>query len=77
MGDPPVDVRFGNDQYIQCTTVTTEPNQSLPVFANPDVPVSIRNYYEHRYVSARLSSVHNIDMNDHPATSTFSALLDL
>jgi dedicator of cytokinesis protein 3 len=50
MGDPPVDVRFGNDLYIQCTVVTPEPNRSLPIFTNPDVPVSVRNYYEHRRV---------------------------
>ncbi|KAF5370873.1 hypothetical protein D9758_002073 [Tetrapyrgos nigripes] len=50
-GDPPVDIRFGNDQYIQCTAVTPEPNRELPVFANPDVPISIRTYYEHSAVN--------------------------
>jgi len=50
MGDPPVDIRFGNDQYIQCTSVTPEPNRSLSVFTNPDVPLSVRTYYEHRFV---------------------------
>ncbi|KZT27977.1 cytoplasmic protein [Neolentinus lepideus HHB14362 ss-1] len=46
MGDPPVDIRFGTDQYIQCTAVNPEPNRSLPVFTNPDVPVPVRTYYE-------------------------------
>jgi dedicator of cytokinesis protein 3 len=47
-GDPPVDIRYGNDQYIQCTAVTPEPNRNLPVFTNPDVPLAVRTYYEHR-----------------------------
>lgn len=50
MGDPPVDIRFGNDQYIQCTAVTPEPNRNLPIFTNPDVPLPVRTYYEHRCV---------------------------
>jgi dedicator of cytokinesis protein 3 len=47
-GDPPVDIRFGNDQYIQCTAVIPEPNRTLPIFTSPDVPLSVRTYYEHR-----------------------------
>ncbi|EPQ57371.1 hypothetical protein GLOTRDRAFT_137711 [Gloeophyllum trabeum ATCC 11539] len=47
MGDPPVDIRFGTDQYIQCTAVVPEPNRTLPVFTNLDVPVPVRTYYEH------------------------------
>jgi len=47
-GDPPVDIRFGSEQYIQCSTVTPEPKQDLPVFTNPDVPIAVRTYYEHR-----------------------------
>ncbi|KAI0633627.1 cytoplasmic protein [Trametes polyzona] len=47
MGDPPVDIRFGNDQYIQCTAVTPEPRRELPIFTNPDVPPQVRAYYEH------------------------------
>ena len=47
-GDPPVDVRFGTDQYIQVTAVSAEPNRSLPIFTCPDVPPAIRSYYEHR-----------------------------
>jgi hypothetical protein len=50
MGDPPVDVRFGNDQYIQCTAVTPEPNRESAIFTNPDVPVQVRTHYEHWYV---------------------------
>ncbi|CAL1708002.1 unnamed protein product [Somion occarium] len=47
MGDPPIEIRFGNDQYIQCTAVTPEPNRELAIFTNPDVASQIRNYYEH------------------------------
>ncbi|KZT04604.1 cytoplasmic protein [Laetiporus sulphureus 93-53] len=47
MGDPPVDIRFGTDQYIQCTAVTPEPERDLPIFTNPDVSPQIRAYYEH------------------------------
>jgi len=47
LGDPPVDIRFGSDQYIQCSMVTPEPNRELPVFTNPDVPDAVRTYYEH------------------------------
>ncbi|KAG2121394.1 hypothetical protein BD769DRAFT_1479223 [Suillus cothurnatus] len=44
--DPTADQRFGNDQYIQCTAVTPEPDRSLSIFTSPDVPLAIRNYYE-------------------------------
>ena len=47
-GDPPVDIRFGGDQYIQCSPVTPEPDQTLPIFTNSDVPIAVRTYYEHR-----------------------------
>lgn len=47
-GDPPLDIRFGHDQYIQCTAMTPEPNRELPIFTNPDVPTQIRSYYEHK-----------------------------
>ena len=46
VGDPPVDIRFGSDQYIQCSTVTPEPNRDLPIFTNPDVSGAVRTYYE-------------------------------
>ncbi|KAG9123502.1 hypothetical protein FRC07_014863 [Ceratobasidium sp. 392] len=45
--EPPDDVRHGSAQYIQCIAVTPEPDRTLPVFTNPDVPVTIRTYYEH------------------------------
>ena len=47
-GEPSVDIRFGEDLYIQCNPVTPEANKSLPVFTNPDVPVPVKTYYEHR-----------------------------
>ncbi|KAG1865874.1 C2 domain in Dock180 and Zizimin proteins-domain-containing protein [Suillus subalutaceus] len=49
--DPTADQRFGNDQYIQCTAVTPEPDRSLPIFTSPDVPLAIRNYYEHSAIN--------------------------
>lgn len=48
VGDPPIEIRFGNEQYIQCTAVTPEPNRELAIFTNPDVAPQIRTYYEHR-----------------------------
>ncbi|KAF8840035.1 hypothetical protein BDN67DRAFT_969174 [Paxillus ammoniavirescens] len=50
-GDPPVDIRFGTDQYIQVTAISPEPNRSLPIFSSPDVHLAIRNYYEHSSVN--------------------------
>ncbi|KAF7321412.1 hypothetical protein MKEN_00661700 [Mycena kentingensis (nom. inval.)] len=55
-GDPPVDIRFGHDQFIQCTAVTPEPNRTLPVFTNPDAPVPVRTYYEHSAINLFSSS---------------------
>ncbi|TFK44595.1 cytoplasmic protein [Crucibulum laeve] len=55
-GDPPVDIRFGNDQYIQCTAVTPEPDRTLPIFTNPDVPLPVRTYYEHSAINLFSSS---------------------
>ncbi|KAG1904321.1 uncharacterized protein F5891DRAFT_1126689 [Suillus fuscotomentosus] len=49
--DPTVDQRFGNDQYVQCTAVTPEPDRTLPIFTSPDVPLAIRNYYEHSAIN--------------------------
>ncbi|KAL5528219.1 DCK1 [Sanghuangporus sanghuang] len=51
MGDPPVDIRFGSDQYIQCTAVQPEPDRTLPIFNNPDVPTAVRMYYEHSAIN--------------------------
>ncbi|KAK0461408.1 uncharacterized protein EV420DRAFT_1619788 [Desarmillaria tabescens] len=56
IGDPPVDIRFGTDQYIQCTSVTPEPDRTLPVFTNPDVPTAVRVYYEHSAINLFSSS---------------------
>ncbi|ELU37716.1 cytoplasmic protein [Rhizoctonia solani AG-1 IA] len=44
--EPPDEIRFGTAQYIQCTAVTPEPDRTLPVFTNPDVPIAIRTYYD-------------------------------
>jgi hypothetical protein len=49
LGDPPVDIRFGTDQYVQCTPVVPEPDRSLQIFTNVDVPLAVRSYYEHRF----------------------------
>jgi dedicator of cytokinesis protein 3 len=48
VGDPPVDIRFGSDQFIQCAAIAPEPNRQLAIFTNPDVPLPVRTYYEHR-----------------------------
>ncbi|KAF9529304.1 cytoplasmic protein [Crepidotus variabilis] len=55
-GEPPVDIKYGNDQYIQCTAVTPEPDRNLPVFTNPDVPLAVRTYYEHSAINLFSSS---------------------
>lgn len=78
-GDPPVDIRFGSDQYIQVTAVSPEPNRTLPIFTCPDVPPAIRSYYEHRqvvytsigdlFLSCRHSSV-NVFSSTRPITKT-------
>ncbi|KAL1743069.1 hypothetical protein HDZ31DRAFT_41774 [Schizophyllum fasciatum] len=47
MGDPPVDIRFGSELYIQCSAVTPEPDRTSPLFTNPEVPAAVRAYYEH------------------------------
>ncbi|KAG6908384.1 hypothetical protein DXG01_004813 [Tephrocybe rancida] len=47
LGDPPVDIRFGTEQWIQCTAVTPEPDRARPIFTNADVPLAVRTYYEH------------------------------
>ncbi|CAK5281374.1 unnamed protein product [Mycena citricolor] len=55
-GDPPVDIRYGSDQFIQCTAVTPEPDRTQPIFTNPDVPIPVRTYYEHSAISLFSSS---------------------
>lgn len=73
MGDPPVDVRFGTDQYIQCTAVIPEPNRALPIFTNPDVPTAVKTYYEHRYVGfVHMIELHNIDDPVYPGNLCLS-----
>ncbi|KAI3615340.1 cytoplasmic protein [Moniliophthora roreri] len=56
VGDPPVDIRFGSDQYMQCCAVVPEPNRELPVFTNPDAPPAVRAYYEHSAINLFSSS---------------------
>ncbi|KAG8997177.1 hypothetical protein FRB93_000463 [Tulasnella sp. JGI-2019a] len=51
MGDPPEDVRFSSFQYIQCSSVSPEPDRSLTIFTNPDVPEPVRKYYEHSAIN--------------------------
>ncbi|KNZ80427.1 Dedicator of cytokinesis protein 3 [Termitomyces sp. J132] len=50
-GEPPVDIRFGNEQWIQCTAVTPEPDRARAIFTNPDVPLAVRTYYEHSAIN--------------------------
>ncbi|KAG6820881.1 hypothetical protein H0H93_010225 [Arthromyces matolae] len=55
-GDPPVDIRFGSEQWIQCTAVTPEPDRNRAIFINPDVPIAVRTYYEHSAINLFSSS---------------------
>lgn len=43
---PPEELQFADGQFLQITAVTPEPDLGLPVFANPDVPHSVRVYWE-------------------------------
>jgi hypothetical protein len=70
-GDPPPEIRFGTDQYIQCASVTPEPDRSHTVFTNPDVPPQIKSYYEHKYADPTIASL--IYTNLFTAVSTYSA----
>ncbi|KAG6857267.1 hypothetical protein H0H87_007100 [Tephrocybe sp. NHM501043] len=56
LGDPPVDIRFGNEQWIQCTAVTPEPDKTRAIFTNADVPLAVRTYYEHSAINLFSSS---------------------
>ncbi|KAG8760434.1 hypothetical protein FRC14_003131 [Serendipita sp. 396] len=49
--EPSEEIRFGTVLYIQCTQVTPEPDRSLPIFTNPDVPAAVRTYYEHSAIN--------------------------
>lgn len=56
--EPSEEIRFGTALYIQCTQVTPEPDRTLPIFTNPDVPQAVRSYYEHRSVTTSLAVSH-------------------
>ncbi|KZT43476.1 hypothetical protein SISSUDRAFT_1039891 [Sistotremastrum suecicum HHB10207 ss-3] len=49
--EPSDEIRFGDGQYIQCTAVIPEPDRSSPIFTNPDVPLSVRLYYENSAIN--------------------------
>ncbi|KIY44576.1 hypothetical protein FISHEDRAFT_51256 [Fistulina hepatica ATCC 64428] len=49
--EPPVDIRFGTEHFIQCVAVTPEPDRSLALFNSPDVPAPIKAYHEHSDVN--------------------------
>lgn len=49
--EPSDEIRFGTALYIQCTQVTPEPDRTLPIFTNPDVPAPVRTYYEHSAIN--------------------------
>jgi dedicator of cytokinesis protein 3 len=46
--EPSDEIRNSSMQYIQCSSVTPEPDRSLPIFTNPEVPSAVKQYYEHR-----------------------------
>jgi dedicator of cytokinesis protein 3 len=46
--EPPEEVLSSDGQWIQCTAVVPEPNRSLSIFTNPQVPLAIKTHYEHR-----------------------------
>ncbi|KIM29799.1 hypothetical protein M408DRAFT_328621 [Serendipita vermifera MAFF 305830] len=54
--EPSAEIRFGTALYIQCTQVTPEPDRTLPIFTNPDVPQAVRSYYEHSAINLFSSS---------------------
>ncbi|KZV88707.1 cytoplasmic protein [Exidia glandulosa HHB12029] len=45
--EPSEELRQGSAQWIQCMAVTPEPDRTLPIFTQPDVPSAVRTYYEH------------------------------
>jgi dedicator of cytokinesis protein 3 len=72
-GDPPPDIRFGNDQYIQIVGVTPEPNRDLPIFSNPNASTQIKAYYEHKCVFTYIPHHVNPDpILNFSATNIFS-----
>ncbi|KAG9050696.1 hypothetical protein FS837_003034 [Tulasnella sp. UAMH 9824] len=50
-GEPSEEIRSSQFQYIQCMSVTPEPDRTLSIFTNPDVPESVRKYYEHSAIN--------------------------
>ena len=58
MGDPSADIRFGAEQYIQCTAVFPEPERGLAFFTNPDVPSAVRNYLFIQQISMKSIDVY-------------------
>ncbi|KIO32188.1 hypothetical protein M407DRAFT_67006 [Tulasnella calospora MUT 4182] len=50
-GEPSDEIRSSPYQYIQCMSVTPEPDRTLSIFTNPDVPESVRKYYEHSAIN--------------------------
>ena len=76
-GEPPVDIRFGTDQYIQCTSVVPEPDRTLPMFSNLDVPPAVRSYYDNWSVlSVLVGPATYIDVSRPTALSTCSVARD-
>ncbi|EJD42755.1 cytoplasmic protein [Auricularia subglabra TFB-10046 SS5] len=45
--EPTDEHRQGSTQYIQCMAVTPEPDRTMAIFTQPDVPTAVRTYYEH------------------------------
>lgn len=45
--EPSDEIRNGTAQFIQCTAVTPEPDRTMQIFTQPDVPTAVKMYYEH------------------------------
>lgn len=43
---PPEEIQFADAQWLQITSVSPEPDQTSPMFSNPDVPPAVKSYYE-------------------------------
>lgn len=44
---PSEEIQTDEGQYLLVTRVTPEPDRTSPIFTNIDVPLTVRNYYEH------------------------------
>jgi len=73
--EPSEEIKFGTALYIQCVQVTPEPDRSLPIFTNPDVPPAVRTYYEHRSVVNRDYQIAPL-MSPQTVLSTYLAARD-